>query len=252
MFFKYVGSKRKLADMIISKIPDHKTYVEVFAGAGHIFFKKKESEVEVINDINKELITFYRVLQNHADEFIKQFEWIAISRLEWYKYYKTSPENLTDIQRAVRFYYCICNGFGGKVANQSYGYNVTSKPSFSAKKLKEMLDKTKERMLKVNIECLPYDDILKRYDREATLFYLDPPYHHTEDMYGKGIFSKDDYIKIASILSNIKGKFMLSINDTELIREVFKGFNVSELSTTYTLAGRGNKKDVKELLYQNF
>ena len=71
--FAYIGGKSRLAKQIISIIPDHKTYCEAFSGAAWVFFKKPPSKVEVLNDLDSELITFYRVVQNHLEEFLKQF-----------------------------------------------------------------------------------------------------------------------------------------------------------------------------------
>lgn len=78
--FPYKGIKGKLAKTIIKLLPEHCCYVEVFAGAANVFLKKEPSKVEVINDINKELITLYRVVQNHLEEFIRSFKWALVSR----------------------------------------------------------------------------------------------------------------------------------------------------------------------------
>ena len=102
----YIGGKSKLSDTIIKMIPKHQAYCEVFAGAAWVFFRKEPSKYETINDLDSELVTFYRVLQNHIEEFMKQFKWVLSSR-EWFEDWKRQQEagGLTDIQKAARYYY---------------------------------------------------------------------------------------------------------------------------------------------------
>ena len=94
----YVGGKSKLSNMIIEMIPKHQAYCEAFAGAGWVFFRKEPSKYEVINDLDSDLISFYRVVQNHLEEFLKQFKWLLSSR-EWFEDWKRQQEagGLTDI-----------------------------------------------------------------------------------------------------------------------------------------------------------
>ena len=102
----------------------------------------------------------------------------------------------------------------------------------------------------VVIECLPYQDFIKKYDTAQTLFYLDPPYYNCENHYGKGLFRRDDFNCIADILLGIKGRFIISINDTPEIREIYKDFNIKEISTLYSISSKKNKP-VNELIISN-
>lgn len=201
VFIPYMGSKGKLAKTIINQLPEHCCYVEAFAGAANVFLKKESSKVEVINDINKELITLYRVVQNHLDEFLRYFKWALVSREEFDRQLQSPPDTLTDIQRAARFYYLQKCAFGGKVQGQTFGYSLVTTPRLNLLRIEEELSAVHLRLSRVTIECLPYDDIVRRYDRPDTLFYLDPPYEKCETCYGKGIFSKEDYAMLANILS---------------------------------------------------
>ena len=112
----WMGGKRRLADRLIPLFPPHECYVEVFAGGAALYFMRPQAApVEVLNDINGDLVTLYRVVQNHLEEFVRQFKWALSSRqvFEWQK--MTRPETLTDIQRAARFFYLQHHAFGGKV-----------------------------------------------------------------------------------------------------------------------------------------
>lgn len=96
----------------------------------------------------------------------------------------------------------------------------------------------------MTVENLPYADLIARYDRPHTLFYVDPPYFGCEDYYGKGLFSRDDFTRLRDILAGIKGKFILSINDTPEIRDLFAQF--------HSVGGAAKQKKVVELLVMNY
>ena len=87
----YIGGKSKLSDTIINMMPEHKAYCEIFAGAAWVLFRKEPSKYETINDLDGDLVSFYRVLQNHLEEFVKQFKWLLASR-EWFDDFKRQQE----------------------------------------------------------------------------------------------------------------------------------------------------------------
>jgi DNA adenine methylase len=101
-FLSYMGGKSLLADKIIKRIPPHTCYCEVFAGAAWLLFKKEESKVEILNDINVDLVTLYRVVKNHLDEFVRYLRWILIARDEFERFKDENPETLTDIRPNFR------------------------------------------------------------------------------------------------------------------------------------------------------
>jgi hypothetical protein len=132
-----MGGKRRLADRLIPLFPPHECYVEVFAGGAALYFMKPQpSAVEVLNDINGDLVTLYRVVQNHLEEFVRQFKWALSSRqvFEWQK--MTRPETLTDIQRAARFFYLQHHAFAGKVTGQTFG-TATTGPAINLLRIEE-------------------------------------------------------------------------------------------------------------------
>ena len=138
-FLAYMGGKSLLARKIIPKIPEHKCYVEVSAGAAWLLFKKEESvsDVEIINDINLDLVTLYRVVKHHLEEFIRYFKWVLVSRDEFYRFRKEVPESLTDIQRAVRFYYLLKLGYAARIKDPSFSIATTSKPRLNLLRIEE-------------------------------------------------------------------------------------------------------------------
>lgn len=247
----WLGGKSRLADRILPLIPDHDHYAEAFTGAGWIFYRKPVSRSESLNDINGDLIAFYRVLQAHLEEFCKQFKWLLASR-ELFTDFRRQQDagGLTDIQRAARFYYLQRLAFGGRQGGV-FGVDKAGPPRINLVRMEEELSQVHLRLTHVVIENLPWDEYVARYDVEGTFFYLDPPYHGWETDYGKGIFSRDDYARLADVLAGIKGKFLLSINDVPAIRDKFGQFGLQEVETTYTIERSGSKK-AKELLFMNY
>lgn len=142
----WMGGKRRLADRLIPLFPPHECYVEVFAGGGALYFLRPQpAPCEVLNDINGDLVTLYRVVQNHLEEFVRQFKWALSSRqiFEWQK--MTRPETLTDIQRTARFFYLQHHAFGGKVSGQSFG-TATTAPAINLLRIEENLSAAWQRL----------------------------------------------------------------------------------------------------------
>jgi len=251
-FLAYLGGKSRLAARIIQRIPEHRCYCEVFAGAAWVLFRKEESDVEIINDINSELVTLYRIIKLHLDEFIRYFRWILTARDEFERFKKESPETLTDVQRAVRFYYLLKMGFASKIPHPSFGLSLTKQPGLNLLRIEEELSAVHLRLARVYIENLSFKRMIERADRPNTFFYVDPPYYGSEDSYGKGYFQRDDFKVLEEILRRIQGKFLLSINDVPEIRHIFDGYHVEEVRTSYTVSGGHRSKKVTELLISNY
>ncbi|MBP7242925.1 DNA adenine methylase [Amaricoccus sp.] len=112
-----------------------------------------------------------------------------------------------------------------------------------------MLEELHARLAGVVIECLDWSDCLDRYDREGTLFYLDPPYWGSETDYGKAMFARADFARLAERLAALRGRFLMSINDTPETRDLFAAFERQQVSTTYTVGSRtGSAATRPELL----
>ena len=170
----WVGGKRRLAKHLLPLLPQHTCYVEPFAGAAGLFFAKEPSKSEVLNDVNGDLVSLYRVVQHHLDEFVRQFRWALTSRQMFKWMQETRPETLTDIQRAARFFYLQKLAFGAKVEGQSYGTATTAPARLNLLRLEEDLSAAHLRLHQVNVENLDWAACIRRYDRAHTLFFCDP------------------------------------------------------------------------------
>ncbi len=245
----WIGGKRRLAKRILPLFPEHTCYVEPFAGGAALFFMKDPAECEVLNDINGELVNLYRVVRHHLDEFIAQFKWSMVSRqmFEWEK--MTRPETLTDIQRAARFYYLQKLAFGARVSTQNFGTTATTPPRLNLYRIEEDLSAAHFRLARTQIEHLPWDKCIQRYDRPGTLFYLDPPYWGTE---GYGVeFPLDQYDRMAELARMIQGTMVVSVNDIPEMRQAFAGLRMETADITYQVGGAGRSKTTGELIILN-
>lgn len=142
------------------------------------------------------------------------------SRREFNRLKASDPATLTDLERAARFNLNhSCASAGGCA----------------------------ERLAGVILENMDWMEFISRYDGAGTLSYLDPPYWGSEGEYGKATFSQDQFELLALRLSPLKGRFIMSINDVNEIRELFRLFEQTEVSLTYSLNG-GKGSDARELI----
>ncbi|MCL6324214.1 DNA adenine methylase [Pectobacterium polaris] len=244
----WIGGKRRLAKHILPLFPVHTCYVEPFCGAAALYFLKPPSKAEVINDINGELVNLYRVVKHHLEEFVRQFKWALVSR-QIYKWLQAVPEEtLTDIQRAARFYYLQKQAFGGKVEERTFGTATTAPPRFNLLRIEEELSMAHLRLSRTVIEHLDWVECIQRYDRPHTLFYCDPPYWGTE---GYGVeFGLENYVQMAQLARDIKGKMIISVNDIPEMRQTFEGLNLQSVGINYSLSGKPAPR--RELVICNF
>ena len=242
-----MGGKSRLRKEIISMIPNHVCYVEPFFGAGWVYWAKEESEVEVINDKDQELINLFRIIKEHPEELerILRYEFVSRDKFDFYK--EIDTKYLTDIQRAARYLYIVSNSFASK--GVSFGYGALKKPS--QKIFLEDFKILRDRLKNTYVENKDVLDIINRYDRENTFFFCDPPYYKTTGYLEK--FKEEDHIKLKDALENISGKFLLTINDHEEIRELYKSFNIKETKVNYSVSRQtAARKEYGELIITNY
>jgi DNA adenine methylase len=245
----YIGGKHRLAKQLIPLFPPHVTYVEPFAGMAHVFFRKPESQSEVLNDLNEDIVTFLRVCQHHHPELCRYLRYAASSRKLFELYQKQEPATLTDVQRAARFFYLQRAAFGGKVIGRTYTPRVGSGSPFEQSRLVQRLDRMARRLERVHLECLPYEILMRRLDRESTFFFCDPPYVGTRTYVSN--FLQEDYERLALELAGLRGRFLMTINDHPLARTVFGSFNCRDLFVRYSV-NHGSGEPVRQLVFTNY
>jgi DNA adenine methylase len=245
----YVGGKRALAKRLIEMFPAHTTYVEAFAGGAQVFFHKPPSKVEVLNDLDGEIVNFFRVCQLHYEELLRYSRYVLVSR-KWFELLRaTDPATLTDVQRAARYLYLLKNSFASLVRHPNYHWHVVQPPGFNLERLPQLIENAHKRLERVQIDCLPYDQVIARYDRPTTFFYLDPPYWDKQ-LYRYN-FTAADFEKFAEVLLNVKGKFILSLNDVPEVRALFHRFHIDGVELAYTAQKRKGRR-YREVVITNF
>lgn len=151
---------------------------------------------------------------------------------------RTEPDTLTDLERSARFLYLQKLSFGGKVGGRTFGISTTGPAKFDITRLVPLLEATHERLAGVCIECLPWQDFIRRWDRPHALFFIDPPYWGVEDYYGKAMFGRDEYEEMSEVLRALQGRFILTLNDVAEVRRIFGWATIEPVRLTYTAAGR--------------
>lgn len=244
----YVGGKTRVARRLIALFPPHRTYIELFAGGCAVFFRKPASPVEVLNDLDGEVVNFLRCCQLHHQELIRYLSFTVASRRLHTIYSRQDPETLTDIQRAARFLLLQRTSFGGRVTGQNFHYSVTQKSNFNPSRLPEVLTEAARRLERVQVEQRPYQEVLDRFDRPTSFFFCDPPYIGRK--WYRFNLADEEFARLAERLSNLRGRFLLTINDCELSRKLFSRFYIGELTFAYTCAR--SVPTVRELVITNY
>lgn len=258
--FKWVGGKSRLRKQIISLLPAHSCYVEPFSGAAWVLFAKPPSDVEILNDIDQELITFFRVVKENPEELIASFEWELVSRAEFERLASLDPAMLTDYQRAHRFYYLIMAGWGGEMKYPRFQTSISdgghgNRLIGALKTLRERLAPVHERLKTVIIENLDWHKCIDRYDRPKTVMYIDPPYPDNGCNYAYNMRDWKDHQELAERLLRSQCKWILSSYDIEQIRQLYPdNFVVAVQSASGMKAKKGGRERVinKEVLITNY
>lgn len=248
----YIGGKSYLANWIISEFPkdyEQLSYCEVFGGAGWVLFKKEPSNLETYNDLNKNLVNLFRIIRDNYKEFEHRAEWSLHSR-EMYQEARAKLKDdkfLNDLEKAMYYALDRVQAFSGQ-GGWAYAVTVKKVRSGSWNAFLKRLSVVNARLKQVQIECLDFEKLIEKYDSKSTLFYLDPPYVGVEHYYNvPGVhFSLPDHKRLASMLKQISGKFVLSYYEHELIRKYYKKFNISEKNSVKHSCGSTKASGIKE------
>jgi len=250
--FGWIGGKSKLADEILNMMPEHKLYIEVFGGALNVLYAKRKTKLEVVNDINSELINLHRAIRNNPQTLQIYMNHLLISReiFDDIKHGRMKPKN--NIERASFYLYILTQSFGAKQEN----FGMNAKGMTSPVNIYKSYMKWSHRLRGVTIENKSFEDLIKTYDSKDAFFYCDPPYVETESYYkNTGGFGIAEHTLLASSLKESSAKFLVSYNDHELIRELYKDFNIKETKEIeYTLGknAHGVAKKVREIYITNY
>lgn len=250
---KWVGGKSKLIDRLLPIFPEHKGYVEVFGGSAIVLLSKEPSKWEILNDFDSNLMNFWSVVQNAHDQFIESFEWEVVSRERFNEYrekYK-SKDFEDSIEQAKAFYYLVKAGFGADMKNPVFGA-AKDRSRLRLEQIEDDIKQAHKRIQKTTIENKSFEDLFRMYDSPDTFFYLDPPYRKTKE-YATGRFTDSQYEKMRDCCKDVKGKWLITINNDEYIKELFKDFNIMDHEVYYGICKTQNgRTNFKELIITNY
>ncbi|MBU5255181.1 DNA adenine methylase [Tissierella praeacuta] len=228
----WIGGKKALRELIVSVFPlYYERYIEVFGGGGWVLFHKPPgNDFEVYNDFNGLLTNLYRCVREKPDELIEALHFVLNSREDFdiVKDALARDSIESDVIKAAYFYQLI---------RYSYASGLTSFGSQPHDMWSNfpLIEQAHRRLSKVVIENKDFEKLIRQYDRPISFFYLDPPYYETEKYYknvGEGGFQEKDHIRLRDTLMNIEGKFLLSYNDCDFIREIYDAPNIQIESFT--------------------
>jgi DNA adenine methylase len=239
--FGWPGGKRNLKKTLLAAIPQHKAYVEVFAGSAKLLFAKEASGWEIINDINDEIVNFFRVDKHRPSALAELLEHDLIAAGRFSELKQQKPRDC-ELQRALQFAYLTWYSFGSKGQHfASTTIQQLGKAKAPVKRplirVRTLLADVAERLRHVLIENRDFAECIRRYDGRDTFFYCDPPYtDFQENNRYKPLGERNR--ELFNVLSAIKGKFLLSFDDSADIRVLCKefGFRVARVQVPYSLA----------------
>lgn len=254
----YYGGKQNLVNTILPLIPKHSTYTETFVGGGAIFWAKQKSEVEIINDYNRELINFYECVQN---EFIELEKLVRISLHSRSLHSDATvvynnPHMFDRLKRAWAVWVLAAQSFSSML-DGSFGYDVVR--GTTSQKIKNKRESFTEdlaiRIQNVQIENTDALRVIKSRDTKDTFHYVDPPYYNSDCGHYDG-YSRDDFENLLDVLSKIEGKFLLSSYPSDILEDYSKknGWCTIKLEQSVSVAngtGKPAKKKI-EVLTANY
>lgn len=252
-----IGGKAMLTGWLLRHVPSHTVYCEPFAGGASLLFAKPESKVEILNDIDNCLISLYRCIQN-ADKRAKLVQLLnetpySRSVFDTWKYNKDVPAG--DIEKAARYFFLSKASFAGDIVSGGFACpSVTGRnPAQTFRNAVDSLEYVASRLKSITLECLPYAEVIRRYDSPGSFFYVDPPYLNAEGYYGSN-FTKNSHLKLSELLHGVRGKVMLSHYANSLYDRLYNDFNRYEYESfkgSYKSAGEAKPVSV-ECLFTNF
>lgn len=279
----WVGGKKALRELIYRRMPrEFERYVEVFGGGGWVLFgKPPDTTMEVYNDFNSDLANLFRCVRDRPLALLKELNFLPLNGRDEFNVLKKYLEKdaftneylseelelaqrhfttvqfeeiksilmenarMNDIKRAAAFY---------KLIRYSYGSGCTSYgcQPFDLRKTFHLIWQGSRRLKDVVIENKDFEALIRQYDRDNAFIYCDPPYFQTEGHYAVE-FHTEDHARLRDTLSACRGKWLVSYNDCEFIRELYAGFNIEAVSRINNLAQRyDNGCEYAEILIANY
>ncbi len=259
--FGWYGGKFNHLNWLLPLLPEATHYCEPFGGSAAVLLNRKPAPVETYNDIDGEIVNFFRVLRDNQEELIKAIGLTPFSREELRIAAEESTDNLSDLERARRFFVRARQVRTGLAQTASAGRwahcKLTSRAGMAGAVSRwlgsvEGLSEIVQRLLRVQIESAPAIEVIERYDSEDTFFYCDPPYPHASrgdsNAYGYEM-TDSEHRQLAKVLKLVKGKVALSSYHCDLMDELYKDWNYVEAPPKQCLSVKQPRTEVLWINY---
>jgi DNA adenine methylase len=259
--FGWYGGKFSHLNWLLPLLPICQHYCEPFGGSAAVLINRESSPVETYNDIDGEVVNFFRALREHRGELIEAIGLTPFSREEFELAISQPNGNISDIERARRFFIRARQVRTGLAQTASAGRwahcLLTSRAGMAGAVSRwlgsvEDLSEIAQRLLRVQIEHAPATEVIQRYDSEETLFYCDPPYPHdsrTDSNAYAYEMSDDDHRALAEVLHSVKGKVALSSYHCDLMDELYSSWNFIEAPVKQIPSSKAERR---EALWVNY
>ncbi|WP_037322992.1 DNA adenine methylase [Amycolatopsis thermoflava] len=255
--FAYFGGKTRLAEQIAATFPPHEHYVEPFAGSLAVLLAKPRSRMETVNDLDGDLMTFWRVLRDQPDELARVCALTPHARAEHLEAYALEQAP-TDLERARRVWVLLTQGRGGQMRPTGWRHYVD--PAGSVLGMPGYLEAyvgriapAAARLAGVTLERQPALELIARYGRSPNvLLYVDPPYLGSTRVsggYRHEMKAADEHRELAAALLECRATVVLSGYESPLYAEMFGDWHVTRIETTTGQGGR--RQDRTEVLWCN-
>lgn len=250
---KYPGSKWRLAKRIVSRFPEHHSYLEPFFGSGAVLFNKPRSNIETVNDIDGSVVNLFRWIRENPERLAHEIYYTPYSRQEYDSAFVSEPED--SLTKAVNFCIRLQMGHGFRTSGERVGWknDVQGRErAYAAKdwcELPERVLGAAERLRGVQIENRPAAELIRRFNYPNVLIYADPPYM-LETRHGKQYrceMSDEDHEELLDMLLAHRGPVILSGYDSPLYNDRLWGWYREEAVSYSQAASRKT-----EVLWMNF
>ncbi|MFC8676750.1 DNA adenine methylase [Streptomyces griseorubiginosus] len=253
----YFGSKQRVADWIVSLLPDHAHYVEPYCGGLSVLLAKSPSRMETVNDLDGDLVTFWRVLREQPEDLVRACELTPHSRAELTAAWEPTTD---DVERARRVWVRLSQGRGGMMRRTGWRHYTASSGSNMGMPgyldaYRDRLLPAAERLTAVSLECLPALTLIGKYGAASdVLLYVDPPYLGTtrgdaNSRYGVEMRTEAEHRELAAALADCRSAVVLSGYGSPLYAELYAGWHQYRQQT---MTGNATSvKDRTEVLWSN-
>jgi len=258
--FRYYGAKYNSLDFILENLCHTKIYVDLFGGSGAILLNKRESVIEIFNDLNIDIINFFSVLREQREKLIDFLYLTPFSELEYKKAFYSLHKG-TQLERARKFFTCANQSFTATTARiQGWRLDIKTSNKFTTKNVEALENKIKnlpaiiDRLKYVQLSNQDFRKLIPKVDSSETLIYCDPPYLHStrgSNREYKHEMKIKDHIAFLEMIKECDSKIAISGYSSSLYNSYLGDWYRLEDNEHINTLGNNQKKK-KEILWLNY